>query len=84
MTCSKCGSTKIVPRAPVFDRGDYSTEVGNVRLGVARRPQALLFKGQERADIYARLCGDCGHTELFVEDAASIYQAYVESLQGRE
>ena len=79
MTCSKCGSSKVVPRARVIDRGDYSVDVGNVRLGVARKPRALLFKGQERADIYARLCGACGYAELFVEDAGSIYEAYLES-----
>ena len=84
MTCSKCGSSKVVPRARVIDRGDHSTDVGNVRLGVDRKPQALVFKGQERADIYARVCGECGFAELFVEDAGSIYQAYVESQRGRQ
>jgi hypothetical protein len=40
---------------------------------------ALVFKEQERADIYARVCGECGYA-VFVEDAGSIYQTYVESL----
>jgi predicted nucleic-acid-binding Zn-ribbon protein len=79
MTCAKCGSTKIVPRARVIDRGDYNAESGNVRLGVARKPQAIFFKGQEKADIYARLCGACGYAELFVDDAEAIYGAYMES-----
>jgi hypothetical protein len=42
---------------------------------------ALVFKGQERADIYGRVCGECGYA-VFVEDAGSIYQAYVESQRG--
>jgi len=83
-TCSKCGSDKVVPRARVIDRGDHHSESGNVRVGVARKPQALMFKGLERTDIWARVCGECGYTELFVEDARSIYQAYLESQEGRE
>lgn len=79
MTCAKCGSTKIVPRARVIDRGDYSADSGNVRLGVARKPQNWLFKWQEKADVYARVCGECGYAEMFVEDAASVYHAYLES-----
>jgi uncharacterized OB-fold protein len=84
MTCAKCGSTKVIPRARVIDRGDYSADVGNVRVGVARKPQAWIFKGQEKADIYARLCGACGYAELFVEDAAAIFRAYEESRQNGE
>jgi predicted nucleic-acid-binding Zn-ribbon protein len=84
MTCAKCGSTKIIPHARVIDRGDYSTDVGNVRLAVARNPQALVFKGLERVDSYARVCGECGFAELFVEDADSLYEAYVQSRQDRE
>ena len=84
MTCAKCGSTSIIPHARVIDRGDYSTDVGNVRLAVARNPEALVFKGLERVDTYARVCGECGYAELFVEDAASLYEAYVQSREDRE
>ena len=82
MTCSKCGSNRVVPRARVIDRGDHSTDVGNVRLGVARKPEAIFFKAQEKVDLHARVCGECGYAELFVEDAGSIYDAYVESQRG--
>ena len=84
VTCSKCGSSKVVPRARVIDRGHYDSESGNVRVGVARKPQALVFKALESSDVYARVCGECGYTELFVDDAGSIYEAYLQSQQGRE
>ena len=82
--CAKCGSEKVIPRARVIDRGDYSTDSGNVRVGVERNPEALLFKGTERMDICARICGDCGHVELFVEDAAELYDAYETSRAARD
>lgn len=79
LKCAKCGSTKVVPRARVIDRGDGSMDIGNVRLGVARKPEAWLFKGEEREDVYARLCGACGFAELYVEDPDLVYQAYLDS-----
>jgi predicted nucleic-acid-binding Zn-ribbon protein len=77
--CAKCGSTKIVPRVRVIDRGHMGTDSGNVQVGAARRPHNL-FKLQEKADVFGRVCGDCGFTELYVEEAAAIYEAY---LQGK-
>ena len=75
--CSKCGSEKIVPRARVLDR-DHGAVGGNVRVGVARRPHKL-FTLQKKADVYARVCGECGFAELFVDDAATIYDAYLQA-----
>ena len=79
-SCSKCGSTKVVPRARVIDRGDYNIESGNIRVGVARKPAAWILKGEEKADLYARVCGDCGFAELFVQNSQAVYAAYVASL----
>ncbi len=82
LSCSKCGSTKIVPRARVIDRGQYGFDAGNVQVGAPRRPYKL-FKLHEKVDVYARVCGDCGFTELFADDPASIYAAYLAS-QGQK
>ena len=78
LSCSKCGSTKVVPRARVIDRGHFGADYGNVQVGAARRPQKL-FKLQEKVDVYARVCGECGFAEMFVDDPAAIYRAYAES-----
>ena len=29
LRCAKCGSAKLIPRARVIDRGDYSADVGS-------------------------------------------------------
>ena len=77
LSCPKCGSTKIVPRARVIDRGHAGRDYGNVQVGAARRPDNF-FTMLEKVDVYARVCGECGFTELFVADPAAIYEAYVQ------
>jgi len=62
----------------VIDRGHFGADSGNVQVGAARRPRKL-FSLQEKDDVHARVCGECGFTELFVDDPAAIYAAYVES-----
>jgi hypothetical protein len=84
LTCAKCGSAKVVPRARVIDRGDYSADIGNVQVGVSRKPFALIFKGHEKIDMFARVCGECGFTELFVDEPEAIYDAYAESQRERD
>ena len=82
-SCSKCGSVKVVPRARLIDRGHFGADSGNIQVGAARRPQKL-FKLQEKVDVFARVCGECGFTELFVDDAPSVYEAYLESQLNRQ
>ena len=76
LACGKCGSTEVVPRARVIDRGHFGRDEGEVRVGVERKPMALMFRQKEVADLYARVCGKCGFVELFCDDAAAIYAAY--------
>ncbi|HYM22660.1 MAG TPA: hypothetical protein VEU08_05615 [Vicinamibacterales bacterium] len=76
MKCMKCGSERVVPRARVIDRGNASV-TDSVRVGVARNPDAILFKDYEVANLNARVCGDCGHVELFVDEGLSMFQAFV-------
>ena len=79
--CGKCGSLKIVPRAPLVDiHLRYNVERATILVGVSRKPDAVIFKHPQTAGVYARVCGDCGFAELFVDDAQSLYDAYLESL----
>ena len=32
-----------------------------------RRPNAMLFKGAEHSNVFAQLCGACGHIELYAD-----------------
>jgi len=76
-TCVRCGSSKIIPRARVIDVGDRTSLVGTLRVAVARNPDAAFFKGEEKIDTYARVCGECGFVELFAEDPNALYEAYL-------
>ena len=78
--CVKCASTHVIPSARVIDRGDRNGTTLNLHVGVARKPDAFLFKGEEIAEVRARVCADCGHVELFTRDARSLYRAYLESM----
>jgi ribosomal protein S27AE len=75
--CAKCGSSKIIPDAQVFDQGQYSD--GYVKVMVPEEPEALIFKGNKLTPLRARVCGDCGFTELAVEDPQLLWEAYVKS-----
>jgi hypothetical protein len=46
---------------------------------VCAKPDAAIFKGAAYATLYARICADCGHTSLFAEASAALYEAYQQS-----
>lgn len=72
-TCPKCKSVKILPNVRVIDRnGDYQDKNLSVRLEL--KPGALLFKGAETFDLSACICGECGYTELFVENPTELWR----------
>jgi ribosomal protein S27AE len=80
VTCARCGSGKIIPRARVINRGHFNSDsAGSLHVGVERDPTALFFTGEEQVETSARICGECGYTELFAEDPAALYEAYLAS-----
>jgi predicted nucleic-acid-binding Zn-ribbon protein len=80
--CAKCGSTRIIPRARVTELAPDSHEV-SVRVAVTERPEALVFKGERRVDTYAKVCGECGYAELYVDDPLALYDSYMKSREPR-
>ncbi len=76
--CSKCGSDKIIPLATMVDQGQYSD--GRLKAFVAyTNPEAWVFKGTVYAKLKANICGECGYTELFAEDAPALYKTYLKA-----
>lgn len=76
--CGQCQSDRIVPDLRIFDQqGHY------IRLAVSvdEHPDALIFKGAHPAQLHARLCGSCGFVELYVENAAELYEVYTAAQQ---
>lgn len=74
-SCPKCGSSEIVPRALVIDRGDYNAQ-GKLQAGIEKRPDALIFKQLVPTELYASICAACGFTELYASNPRAIYDAY--------
>ena len=78
LRCARCGSERVVPRAAIWDR-DSQGGGGSLQAYVYTKPDALVFKGTVYATLYARVCADCGHAELFADGAEVLYKAYQQS-----
>lgn len=76
--CPKCQSAKIIPDVRILDR-NYSV-VGDLSVEIYENPDALLFKGAHNGKLQARICGQCGYTELYLENPAQLFAAYQRSL----
>jgi predicted nucleic-acid-binding Zn-ribbon protein len=72
--CAKCGSHKIVPDAEIQDQGSD----GTLKAKIDKTPYAIFFKGRVQSKLIARICGQCGYTELYVKRPEAIYEAYRE------
>ncbi len=62
----------------MVDQGQYSD--GSLKAVVAyTNPEAWVFKGAVYAKLRANICGQCGYTELFAENAAALYETYLKA-----
>jgi hypothetical protein len=82
LVCEKCGSERVVPKASIWDQGQGSS--GNLKAYVCSNPGALLFKGTTYATLYARICADCSHAEVFATGAEALYEAYSRSQEEKD
>jgi hypothetical protein len=76
-TCPKCGSGNVVPDARVEEQRPVS-------VCVDAAPQAVLFRGTVSAPLLARVCGDCGHVELWVRNPQPLLEAHCKSLAAEQ
>ncbi|MBN9120784.1 MAG: hypothetical protein J0I06_16815 [Planctomycetes bacterium] len=76
LRCPRCDSGRVVPRATVWDQDTGAVGGGPLRAYVNANPGALIFRGPVYAALYARVCADCGHAELFADGAGELYEAY--------
>lgn len=81
-TCSKCGSSKIIPLVGLVDQGQYSDGTLKALVGYTN-PEAWVFKGAVHAKLKANICGNCGHTELVAENPEALYEAYMKATSSR-
>jgi hypothetical protein len=67
--------------ARVVDRnGDYPD--GDLSVRIDRRPNAFLFKKPVDFKLKARVCCNCGHTELYATDLDTLWQTARTALAG--
>lgn len=79
-TCTRCGSTKIIPDVPLLDHygevGGFSQESS---VAIDGDPQAWFFKDRTYGKVHARVCGACGFTELFTLNCQELYERYLKA-----
>lgn len=78
--CTSCGSDKIIPNARIVDRGESMMKF-DLCVEVYGNPKSVMFRETQECKLTARVCGQCGHTELHVENPEQLYQRY---LKGQE
>jgi predicted nucleic-acid-binding Zn-ribbon protein len=80
--CAKCGSRKVIPDAEILDQGQASD--GTLKAKYDRRPFAFFNKGRSSTRLLARICVQCGYTELYAEHAEVLDEAYRDVLEQEE
>ena len=73
--CSKCSSDKVVC-ARLKAGGPEGPDVMDITAVVHENPEAIVFKYSHHRSLNARICGDCGYAELYIENPEAFYDAY--------
>ena len=80
VTCPRCGWQKIIPDLPLPDHfGDVGGFSRDAQVEIHGAPHAWLFKETAAGKLLLRVCGDCGHAELFVSNFRELYERYQRS-----
>jgi predicted nucleic-acid-binding Zn-ribbon protein len=81
--CPKCGCTVIVEGVRILDRGSRG-HTEDLSLAAYRHPDAWLFKGEVLHRLWAKVCGNCGFTELYAENPTDLLRAVAEAQAAEE
>ena len=75
--CSKCQSEKMISNVHVRDYADLMS-VTPLSVEIYEKPEAMIFKGTSyETPLKAWICGECGYTELYVENPQQLYSTYL-------
>ena len=74
--CLRCGSDECIPDVRLIEEGESSKKP--THLGLQRRPDAVLFKGEVAVATRAAVCGRCGFVELEAVDPDALWSAHVD------
>lgn len=85
LRCAKCGSVRVIPGVRILDRyGDHGRGGSPLDVEVEGNPEALLFKDTVSGALWARICGDCGYTEMWTENHRELYEKHLTGLEGQD
>ncbi len=76
--CLKCGSDAMVPGVRLIERVNDDRKA--TELGLATKPNAILFKGEVRVETTAQVCGDCGFVEVYATEPYKLWDAHIDRL----
>ena len=81
--CTKCQNAHLIHDVQVADRTieEDWTAAAYLKVEVATKPKARLFKGIVGIPLKATVCGSCGYTELYVSEPARLVEAIEERKQ---
>lgn len=82
--CARCGSKKVIPNVHLKDRSTNLNTDHSLTAEVYEHPEALLFRGAHQARLTARICGECGFADLYVENPQDLWAAYARTLRGKD
>jgi predicted nucleic-acid-binding Zn-ribbon protein len=77
-SCPKCGCTVLVDGVRILDHR-YRGSVEDLSVAVYKNPSGWVFKGEVRCRLWARVCGNCGYTELYAENPTDLVRAAAEA-----
>jgi predicted nucleic-acid-binding Zn-ribbon protein len=73
VACPKCGSKDVIKDVRIIDHAHYNTPF-DLCATVYREPDNLIFKNPASHRFQARVCGACGFTEFYVENARRLFE----------
>ncbi|MBQ4818747.1 hypothetical protein [Aquimarina sp. MMG016] len=70
--CTNCGSDKIIEGLNIVDNAaDYMKQ--NLSIETIKNPNAFLFKGSNKYELKAKVCGSCGKVEMTIDNPEELW-----------
>ena len=72
--CPKCASSDVIADAKAIDRsyGSYGSTQTELTVATFRKPEAVLFKGQQNTTLSAWVCAECGFVEFYADSPKTL------------
>ena len=74
--CPKCGSSDVIADVKAIDRSpgrnESSPRAPELTVATFRKPDAVLFTGQQVTTLSAWVCADCGFVEFYADSPKAL------------